>query len=130
VARVSAGPLLRVTALVEGATAVALLLLPSLTGWLLFGQPLDAPLAQLAARIAGAALLSLAIACWWIGAEPAGRAARGLVMAVLVYNLIALGVLIYGGVGLSLSGMALWPAIAAHAALALWCGAALLARAR
>ncbi len=127
--RWSPGLLLRLTAVFEGATALALLAMPSLPVWALFGQPLDAGMARLGLRLAGAALLALAIACWWIGDDGAGRAARGLVSAMLVYDLLAIGLLLYGRFILSMAGVGLWPAVAAHTALAVWCVAALARRA-
>jgi hypothetical protein len=50
-------------AVAEFMTGLALLLVPSLVGWLLFDQEL-AGLAAVAARVAGIALISLGIACW------------------------------------------------------------------
>jgi hypothetical protein len=128
--RMTVGVLLRISAMLEGTVALVFLFDPSLPVWALFGQPLDAAPTQLAARIAGAALLSLAMACWWAGADSASRAASSLVAALLVYDLLAIFLLLHARMVLTLSGIGLWPAVVLHAALALWCMAALRQRYR
>ena len=41
------------------------------------------------------------------------------------YNVAAAGVLLYAGLGLSLSAIGLWPAAALHVAMTIWCVARL-----
>lgn len=113
--------LLIVTAAGETATGVALLGLPSLVVSLLLGGSLDTPAALIVARVAGAALLALGVACWLARNDEQTRAARGLIAALLLYNIAAVAVLVYAGIGLSLSGIGLWPAVILHVALAIWC---------
>jgi hypothetical protein len=117
--------LLVLTAIFESATGLALLLTPALVASLLFGVGLDAPIGMVVARIAGAALLALGVACWLARDEGRGRSVLGLIVALLLYNLAATVVLIHAGFGLNLSGIALWPAVVAHVALAFWCMACL-----
>jgi len=117
--------LLTVTAAVETATGLALLGLPSLVVSLLLGGSLDTPAALVVARVTGAALLSIGVACWLARNDQQSRAATGLIAALLLYNTATIAVLVYAGLGLGLSGIGLWPAVGLHVALAVWCIACL-----
>jgi hypothetical protein len=117
--------LLIVTAAAETATGLALLGLPSLVVSLLFGGSLDTPAAQVVARITGAALISIGVACWLARNDQQSRAAAGLIAALLFYNAAAAVLLAHAGLGLGLSGIGLWPTVVLHAALAIWCVACL-----
>jgi hypothetical protein len=116
--------LLIVTAVLEAATGLALVLSPSMPASLLLGASLDTP-GLVVARVAGAALLALATACWLARNDPQSRAATGLIAAILLYNLAAVAVLVHAGLGLGLSGIGLWPAVVLHAVLGVWCVACL-----
>lgn len=118
---VSVRILLIVSSVIEAAIGLALVLSPSVPVSLLLGASLDAPVALVAARIAGAALLSLAVACWLARNDSLSPVATGLVTALLVYNAAAVAVLVHAGTGLGLSGVGLWPTVVLHAALAVWC---------
>ena len=113
--------LLIVTALLETATGLALLVSPPLVAAVLLGASLDAPAALVVGRMAGAALLSLGGACWLARNDGATRALRGLVAAMLLYNCAAVAVLANAGAGVRLVGVLVWPAVALHSALAVWC---------
>jgi len=117
--------LLIVTALVETPLGLMLLLSPPLVASLLLGVPLDAPAAFIVGRIAGAALLSLGGACWLARDDGPSRAGRGLVAVMLLYNCAAGTVLADAAVGVRLVGVLMWPAVALHAVLAIWCIACL-----
>ena len=117
--------LLIVTAALETAIGLALLGVPSLVISLLLGGSLDAPAALVVARVTGAALLSLGVACWLARNDQQSRAATGLIAAVLLYNVAAVSVLVYASIYLGLTGIGLWPAVLLHAALAVWCIACL-----
>ncbi len=112
--------LLAITAAIEAATGLGLLVAPGVVVRVLLGATLDAPAAVTVARIAGAALITLGAACWL--SRDNGRA---LVVAMLFYNVSAIAVLTHAALGLALSGIGLWPAIGLHTALACWCAAAL-----
>ena len=113
--------LLVVTALLETITGVALIVSPALPASLLFGAPLDTAVGLVLARIAGAALLALGVACWLARDDVRSGAARGLVAAMLFYNAAAVAALVYAALGFTLAGIALWPAVLLHLALTVWC---------
>ena len=117
--------LLIVTALVETATGLMLLVSPALVVAFLLGASLDASAALVVARIAGAALLSLGCACWLARNDGANRAVHGLVVAMLLYNGLAVAAFANAGAGARLVGVLTWPAVALHVALAVWCIACL-----
>ena len=110
-----------VTALAEAGVGLTLLLSPPFVARLLLGVSLDAPAALIVGRIAGAALLSLGAACWLARDDGPSRARRGLIAAMLLYNSAAAAVLANAGAGVRLVGVLMWPAVALHAALAVWC---------
>ena len=116
--------LLIVTAVVEGGTGLALMTVPSVVSTILLGATLDPPVALVVARIAGVALISLGVACWLTSKEAASRAARGLMTAMLLYNVAVPAALVLAG----LYGIGLWPAVLVHVALAAWCIACLRSR--
>ena len=76
-------PLLTISAAVESATGLALLVAPSVPASLLLGSTLETAVGSTIARIAGAGLLALGIACWLGRNDAVG--ARALVAAMLFY---------------------------------------------
>ena len=106
-----------VTAAVEAGAGVALLVAPSWAAELLVGEGLSSPSSLVVARIAAAALMSIAVAC---GLERNG-ARSGLVAGLLLYNIAVPLVLLEARFDLQLDGILLWPAIVLHAGLAVWC---------
>ena len=112
--------LLTITAIIEAATGVGLLAAPAVLARLLLNAALDAPAAVTIARVAGAALLAIGVACWL--SRENGRA---LVAAMLLYNVVVAGLLVHAALALALSGLGLWPAVAFHLAFAFWCMACL-----
>jgi hypothetical protein len=113
--------LLTVATVLEAPTDLALLVLPSFLSTLLLGSSLDGPVASTVARVAGVAILALAIACWIARHDGQSRAAKGLVGAMLLYNGGVATLLAYASMALGLSGLALWPVVLIHAAMAAWC---------
>jgi len=113
--------LLAVTALLEGATGLTLVALPSWLAALLLGSSLDTPTGSTLARVAGVALVALAVTCWLARHDGQSRAARGLVTAMALYHSGVAVVLAYASIGLALSGRALWPTAVFHAAMTAWC---------
>jgi hypothetical protein len=117
--------LLIVTALVETSIGVTLLLSPPFVAGLLLGVSLDAPAALVVGRVAGTALLSLGGACWLARDDGPSRAVRGLIAMLLLYNCAVGAILADAGARLGLVGPLMWPAVAVHVALAVWCIACL-----
>ena len=109
------------TAVIEAGTGAALLGCPSAVVVLLLGSGLDTPAAVILGRLAGAALLALAVACWLVRVDAQSRAARGLVSAMFGYNFAAVAILAFAGISLNLRGVALWPAVVLHAVMTIWC---------
>lgn len=113
--------LLIATAMVELGAGLALLSCPSAVAALLLGESLDAPAALTVARVAGAALVALGVACWLARGDIQSRAALGLVSAMLLYNLGAVLVLGAAGIWSQPVGIVLWPAVVLHTAMTVWC---------
>mgnify|MGYP001244487014 CR=1 FL=1 len=119
-------PLLIATAIIEVGAGLALLCCPSPVVALLLGSPLDTSAAMALGRLAGAALLALGAACGFAIHDAKSCAARGLVGAMVLYNLGAVVILGAAGLGAQPVGVALWPAVALHAAMTGWCVRSLL----
>jgi len=113
--------LLSITAIVEAVAGITLLLIPTVAASVLLGVPLDTPDGLVTARIAGAALIALAVASWRARNGERGSPATGVVEAMLFYNFAAGMVLIYAGIRLELRSALLWPAIVLHLGLGVGC---------
>jgi hypothetical protein len=114
-----------VTALIELGAGLALLCFPSATVTLLVGAPLETSAALTVARVGGAALLALGVACWLARRDAESEAARGLVTAMVLYDVAAVAVLAFAGLGFRLHSVGLWPAVFLHAVMTVWCVACL-----
>jgi hypothetical protein len=108
------------TAMIEVGAGLALLCLPSAAAVLLLGKPLEAPAALTVARIGGAGLLTLGVAFWLARGDAQSLAARGLVTAMVIYNLGVAVVLGDAGVRSQPVGVLLWPAVILHTVMTLW----------
>jgi hypothetical protein len=117
--------LLITTAVLEAATGVGLLAMPVILVSILLGSTLDTPSSLTVARVAGAAILSLGVACWLASSDGQSRAARGVIVAMLLYNVTTVALLVYADIGLGQSGVGLRPAVGLHLAMAIWCVACL-----
>jgi hypothetical protein len=97
----------------EAATGLALVIVPSLVGRLLFGEEL-AGVAIPVARVAGIALIALGVACLprsergWPGMPRVG---------MLIYSAAVTLYLAYVGFAGGFTGILLWPAVVLHAIL-------------
>jgi hypothetical protein len=105
-----------------------LLVVPSLLFALLLGVDQASPEADVVARIAGAALVAFGVGCWAARNEHNRPMQKGVLLGVLIYDVAAAVILAYAAWFLRLVGIALWPAVFLHVALALWCAACLWVR--
>ena len=96
--------ILFVTAVLEVATGVALLIAPSIIGRLLLGEELTG-VAVSVARVTGIALIALGVACW-----PGCTALCGM----LVYSAAVTLYLAYVGFAGHFAGILLWPVVVVH----------------
>jgi hypothetical protein len=122
--------LLIVTALVELGAGLFLLSLPSIPLALLLDVSSFAPEAVFIARIFGAALLAIGVTSYLARNDQNGPAQLGVLTGVLIYDVAAAILLAYAGLVLKMVGIALWPAVGLHAALAVSCLASFWAGAR
>jgi hypothetical protein len=96
----------------EAATGLALLIVPSLVGQLLFGEEFTVVTIAVA-RVTGIALIALGVACW---PGPA-------VVGMLIYSALVTPYLAYVGFAGGLTGVLLWPVVILHViltALLIW----------
>ena len=95
----------------EGLTGLALLIVPSLVGQVLLGEQLTGAAIPVA-RVAGAGLIGLSVACW-PGSPLAG---------MLIYSTVVAVYLAYLGLAGEAAGVLLWPAVALHFVLSIFLG--------
>ncbi len=98
---------LAIAAIGEAVTGLGLVVVPSLVGQLLLGVELTG-ISMALARVAGIALVSLAVACW------PGRPPR---VGMLIYSAGVALYLAYLGVAGGMGGVLLWPAVILHVIL-------------
>ena len=112
--------LLKLTAIIEASTGLALIAVPAIVVRLLLDAEITGASIALG-RVAGVALLALGVACWLAQHDAQSCAARGLVSAMAFYNIGATLILGAAGVSSGFVGIALWPAVILHAVMAVWC---------
>jgi hypothetical protein len=103
-------------AVLEAGLGLALLIVPSLVGQLLFGGQLTG-IAVPVARVAGIALIGLGLAC--LPGPP--------LVGMLAYSTVVMLYLAYLGFAGGFAGVFLWPAVALHVVLSILLGRAWLA---
>jgi hypothetical protein len=103
---------LKLAAIGEAVTGLALLVVPSLVSSLLLGTELTGVSIPIA-RVTGIALVGLGVACW-----PNWTALCGM----LTYGALVTLYLLYLGIRGEWVGPLLWPAVALHAVLTLLLG--------
>ena len=106
--------LLTLAAAIEVTTGLALIMVPSLVGRLLFGEEVTGIVIPVA-RVLGIALLALGVGCW-----PGSTALCGM----LTYSALATLYLLYLAIRGEWVGPLLWPVVALHGILTVLLGRA------
>ena len=107
-------------AALETLAGLALIAVPSMAISFLTGQQLAEAGGLVLGRIGGAALVTLGIACWLVRNASQNRAALGLILALLFYDVSAVVIFLCAHFGMRLNGIGLWPAVALHSGLGVW----------
>ena len=108
--------LLKLTALIEAATGLALIAVPSVVVRLLLGGEVSGPGIPLG-RVAGFAMLSLGVACWPARTSASPGKSNSPLRAMLTYNILTTLCLLFRGTSGARIGPFLWPAVVLHGAL-------------
>ena len=104
--------LIFVAATLEALTGLALLVLPEFVAHLLFGTVLSNS-GVAVGRVCGAALISLAVACW----PQAPDKTRQAIVALLIDDAFASAFVAWLAGSGQFKGLLLWPAVALHGVL-------------
>jgi hypothetical protein len=108
------------SAVLEIITGLAFVFMPSSTVEFLLGSPLSSQAGAMVCRIAGAALIALSLAYWLARNDAHSIAARGLIAGAMLYNILALVILICCAFVFQLT-VVLLSAITIHILLAAFC---------
>lgn len=110
------------TAVLEVGAGLALVCAPGSAMKLLFGAVDNvASTTATIEELCGMALLAIACTSWFAQYDSGSRAARGVVCGLVVYNLGAIFVLGAAGLGTHQVGVLLWPGVALHVVMLVWC---------
>ena len=94
----------------------AALIIPAPVVSLLFGVSMD-PVASVLARLFGAGVFALGLACLKARHDVASPAGLAVSLGITAYNVLAAAVLLWTAAGSSLGGLLLWGAGIIHATL-------------
>lgn len=106
--------LLMIAALIEGATGLALLVVPALVVGLILASDLQGT-GLIVARIAGIELVCLALVC---GVAARSGQTAAIAVGMFAYNLLVGAYLAFVGLQMATVGPLLWPAVIVHFAFA------------
>ena len=109
------------TAFIEVGGGLSLVGLPALGIWLLLGVRGPSPEALIVGRVCGAAMLAIGIACWFARDDRDSPSQRGLLWAMLAYNIVVCAVLAFAGLVSPMVGVGLWPVVGLHGVMTIWC---------
>jgi hypothetical protein len=108
---------LTVTAILEGITGVLLILVPHWVVSLLLSNTLEGTSGMIAARIAGIAIIFIALFCWFSRND---KNNPNLMTSLLFYNFAIIAIFLDAIFVHKLSGFFLWLVVFAHTALGVW----------
>ena len=108
-------------AFIEAGAGLTLVGLPALGIWLLLGVRGPSAEALIAGRVCGAAMLAIGVACWFARDDRGSPSQRGLLWAMLVYNIGVCAVLAFAGLVSQMDGVGLWPVVGLHGVMTIWC---------
>lgn len=117
-----------VSALLEIPAGLAFFVAPLFQVGAFFGTTLDGPGGMALARLPGSALTAIGLACWFARRDAGSPAARGLAVAMLLYNASAVGLVLTTALVSHVSAIGLWPVAVIHGGMAVWCIACLRRR--
>jgi hypothetical protein len=103
-----------------GVAGLALALFPSIAVSLMFRTSLDGSVGAVVGRGTGVVLLTLGIICW-VWRNTTESRTNGRIGVVLFYDISIVAVLICARFADGLTGPALWPYVALHLGLGVWC---------
>jgi hypothetical protein len=112
---------LLIISLLEVATGACLIIWPAGLLAILLGLERSSVDTLLVGRVAGAAVLAIGIASFISRRDVHDTNPLGLLTGILTYNVVVSILLAYAGAVLDMTGFVLWPAVATHAVLAVWC---------
>ena len=123
----SLGKLFVATTLLEVGAGLCLVGVPAFAIWFLLDVREPSAEALIMSRVGGAGLVAIGVACWLARDDRGSRSRHGLLCGVLLYNVGASVVLAFAGLTSRMDGVALWPAVAPHTVMTIWCAANLRA---
>jgi len=110
--------LLTISGALEVLVGLLALITPTTVIAVLLGAPMD-PIASVLARLFGAGVFALGLACLKARHDVTSPAGLALSLGITAYNVLAAAVIIWAAAGLSLGGLLLWAAGIGHAVLGL-----------
>jgi len=108
--------LLTISGALEVLVGLLALITPTTVIAVLLGAPMD-PIASVLARLFGAGVFALGLACLKARHDVTSPAGLALSLGITAYNVLAAAVIIWAAAGLSLGGLLLWAAGIGHAVL-------------
>ena len=110
--------LLKSTSIIEALTGLAFMFIPNLVTNLLLGLPVNEVSGLILSMVAGAALLSIAIVCWFASENDN---AIDLVKGLMFYNIAVVGIVLYSAIHFYVYNTLFFAVAGFHFIYATWC---------